>query len=130
MLIKEYRCRDCGTTFESSDSDPSCPTCSGADSERAFLTPPAINSSSTRRADKIQQELASDFGMADMSNRHGEAVKKAPSGPNAPAFGGNGRIMQNLAGLGDRGDNFSAVAPIIQQAGNPKTWRKTPAVHK
>lgn len=122
MLIKEYRCKDCNTTFESLDADPACPTCTG-DSERAFLTPPAINSSKTSRADTIQKELAADFGMSNMSNRNG-AVKGAPS--DSPAqFGGNSKIMQNLAGLGAAGDNFSQVMPTVQRMGNPRSWSRT-----
>ena len=66
--------------------------------------------------------------MADMSNRHGEPVRKAPSGPNAPSFGGNSKIMQNLAGLGGAGDNFSGVAPLVKQMGGPRNWRKSPAM--
>ena len=65
-----------------------------------------------------------------MSNKHGEAVKKAPSGPNAPSFGGNSKIMQNLAGLGDAGDNFSGVLPVVQKMGNPRQWQKTAERHK
>lgn len=128
-IIREWRCRDCGTTFESFDPTPACPTCVG-ESERAFLTPPNINSGNTRRADKIQQELAQDFGISNMSNRYGQPVKSAPSGPNAPQFGSNQRVMQTLAGLGSASDGFSQVAPLIKQMGNPRQWNKTKEIGK
>ena len=121
-IIREFRCRDCGTTFESFDEDPECPSCTAPESERVFLTAPSIRSDKTTRADKITKELAQDFGISDMSNRYGGAVKGNPeTGKNF----GNQQIMQTLAGLGDKGDNFSAVAPAIKQAGNPRTWNKT-----
>jgi len=128
MIIREFRCRDCGTTFESFDPEPTCPHCSEEDAERVFLTPPAVNSSNTRRADTIQKELAADFGMANMSNRHGEPVRKA--GNDSPAkFTGDQKIMANLQRLGSAGDNFSQMLPSLRAGSNP-TWGKNAMRYK
>jgi len=126
-IIREFRCRDCSTTFESFDEDPECPSCTAPESERVFLTAPNIRSDKTSRADTIAKELASDFGMSNMTNKYGQPVKGNPdTGKNF----GDQKIMQTLAGLGEAGDNFSAVAPAIRQAGNPRTWTKTPEARR
>lgn len=127
MIIREYRCNDCSTCFESSDDDPVCPQCSSDEQERVFLTAPAIRDGNTTRKDTILKELASDYGLSDMSNKHGQPVKQAPSGANAPAFGNNPQMLQRLQSLGGAGDNFSGVGAALAGKG-PRTWAKVPAV--
>jgi len=121
LIIKEFRCLDCGTTFETADADPECPACVTGEPERAFLTPPGIRSSNTGRADQITRELAADFKMSDMSNRQGQAVKQRAS-QNAAEFAGP-QIVQQLNIPNDARDQFSGVANIIQNRG-PTTWQK------
>ena len=50
-----------------------------------FLTAPAVRSPNTSKADRTLKELAADYGLSDMSNRDGAAVKRAPAVKPAPA---------------------------------------------
>lgn len=128
-VIREYLCSDCGATFESTLTidEVSCPHCSGEDAERVFLTPPGITSPKTSSTDRTLQSLAQDFGLSDMSNREGQAVKRAPEGPAAPQFAtGNPQALQMIQKLGSNADSFSPVLPALQRAGRPHQWRKTP----
>lgn len=129
IVIREYRCNDCGCTFESSDpvEEVACPTCSAPEAERVFLTPPAIRHSATTFNDVTVKQLANDYGLSDVSNKHGEAMKKAPSGQGAPQFAGhNPQTAQILQKLGSNADGFSGVLPALQRSGRPHQWRKTP----
>ena len=126
-IIKEWKCLDCESFFESSDADPVCPNCTATEPERAFLTPPSVQSPNTGRADKILGELAQDYGLSNMSNRDGAAVKRAPSGTEAPQFAApNPQISQALAKLGNNADGFSSVMPALRSAGGPRAWAKVP----
>ena len=127
-IIKEWRCNDCGTYFESADRDPFCPACATQeDPERVFLTPPAIRSGDTSVKDEMVKGLAADFGLSDLrSNKHGEAVARRPSPPagQAPQFAATdspvlGRIPANAR------DGFSAVLHQIKDRG-PRTWDRKP----
>lgn len=90
-----------------------------------FLTPPSIKSPDTSRKDTIVKELAADYGLSNVSNRHGEAVKKAPSGPAAPSFTNhNPQVSAVLQKLGNNADGFSGVLPTLRQAGRPHQWAK------
>lgn len=126
MIIKEYRCLDCANHFESSDADPVCPTCTAADAERVFLTAPAIRSPQTTTKDSIVKGLAADYGLSDISNKHGAPVKKPGTGNGAAQFAGGGQVMQKLAALGSQSDNFSPVLGSLQAMGGPRSWAKTP----
>jgi hypothetical protein len=124
VIIKEYRCRDCNTFFESADKEPFCPHCTADEPERAFLTPPGFKSPKTAVADREIRNLASDFGLSDVSNRYGEAVKRAP-GPEQATFAGpqainNFKIPQNAR------DGLSPVLPTLQAMGGPRNWTRTP----
>ena len=124
-IIREFQCLDCRTAFESTDPDPSCPTCTG-EAERAFFTPPAIRSGATSVKDEMVKGLAADFGLSDLnSNKHGEAVAKRPpaNGP-APTFAtaANSPMLGKIPN-GHR-DGFSSVMPAIQQMGGPTTWTR------
>lgn len=128
MIIREWKCGDCSATFESSE-DPDnvvCPHCTAVEPERVFLTAPAIRDGNTTRKDTILKELASDYGLSDMSNKHGQPVKQAPGGPAAPSFGPNTQVMQKLHALGNAGDNFSGVGSALAGKG-PRTWNKVKA---
>ena len=121
MIIREFKCLDCGSFFETSESEPECPKCAGSDSERAFLTPPGIRSSNTGRADKIHRELASDFNMSDMTNRHGQPVRQRQS-ENPAQFTGPAAVQQmNIPS--DSRDQFSQVLPMIKDRG-PRQWER------
>lgn len=127
MIIREFRCGDCSNTFESSDplEEVVCPVCTAQEAERVFLTPPGIKSPQTSGKDRDLQQLASDFGMTNMSNRDGQPVRQAPTGPAAPQFAAqNPQNMQILHRLGGAGDGFSSVLPALQRAGRPHQWRK------
>lgn len=126
MIIREFRCNDCSTCFESSDADPVCPQCSAEEHERVFLTPPAIRNGNTTKKDTILKELASDYGLSDMSNKDGKAVRQPPAGGAAPAFGQNPQMMQRLQQLGGAGDNFSGAGSMFANKG-PRTWNKVRA---
>lgn len=128
IVIREWRCGDCGTTFESSDKpeDVACPTCTAQEPERVFLTPPGIKSPQTSFKDDTVKQLAADYGLSNISNKYGEAVKKAPSGPTAPQFAtGSPQAQQMLARLGNNSDGFSSVLPSLQRAGRPHQWQKS-----
>lgn len=128
-IIRQFRCCDCGTTFESMQTveEAECPKCSAPEPERVFLTPPAIRSQNTGRTDKILGELAQDYGLSNMSNRYGAAVKRAPTGADAPQFAApNPQISQVLSKLGNNADGFSSVMPALRSAGGPRAWAKEP----
>lgn len=128
-IIREWRCVDCGTTGETMGAleDVVCPTCSGQEAERVFLTPPGIKSPQTSGTDRTLQHLAQDYGLSDMSNRDGAAVKRSPEGPAAPQFAtGNAQAMQMIQRLGTNADSFSPVLPALQRAGRPHQWHKSP----
>lgn len=127
-VIREFRCSDCGSTFESMlpIEEVCCPKCSGEDAERVFLTPPAIRSPQTSGTDRTLNTLAADFGISDMSNRDGQAVKRAPDGPAAPQFAtGTPQAAQILQSVQRHSDGFSSVLPSLQRAGRPNQWRRT-----
>lgn len=127
MIIREFLCSDCGARFESSESpqDVVCPNCDAEDPQRAFFTPPGIKSPQTQSKDESLKALAADYGLSNMSNRDGSAVKKAPTGPTAPQFAtGNPQALQMLAKLGSNSDSFSPVLPQLQAAGRPHQWAR------
>lgn len=125
MIIKEYRCLDCGTQFESSDSEPSCPSCSAEEPERAFFTAPAFKSPQTTFKDDTVKQLAADYGLSNISNKHGQPVRQAPQGAAAPSFAtGTPQGAQILQRLGGNADGFSSVLPTLQRAGRPHQWAK------
>ena len=117
MIIKEYRCLDCGEQFESSDSDPSCPTCSGIEAEREFRTAPGYRSADTSFNDRTVRDLAEHHGLSDVSNKDGQAVQR-PAATNvpAPSFTSNPALMQRITALGGAADNASPVLPMFRQA--------------
>lgn len=132
IIIREFLCHDCGQTFESSDpvEEVACPHCSAGEPERVFLTPPAIRSSDTTRKDTIVKELAADYGLSNVSNKYGEAVKRAKTDtPAPPQFAtGTPTGMQMLERAQRAGaDNFSGVLPSLQASGRPNQWAKVPA---
>jgi putative FmdB family regulatory protein len=131
IIIREFQCADCEHKFESSDpiEEVVCPQCSSGDAERAFFTPPGIRSPQTNTADKELKNLANDYGLTNMTNAGGAAVKRAPDGPAAPNFAAGPQATQTLAAiqrLGAKADGFSGVLPALQNAGRPHQWRKTP----
>lgn len=122
IVIREFLCRDCGNTFESSDNpeDIACPVCSAEEPERVFLTAPAIRSGDTSRKDQIVKELAADYGLSNVSNKEGKAVRETSASQFTPA---NPQVTQMLAKLGNNADNASGILPILKRSSNP-TWGK------
>lgn len=82
-VIREFRCGDCGSLFESMlpVEEVACPTCTAPEPERVFLTAPAIKSPRTASTDAIQKDLAQAYGLSDMTNRDGESVMRGQRGP-------------------------------------------------
>lgn len=131
MILKEYRCRDCQTVFESWEAEPECPTCTAQEAERHFETAPAIRSAVTNFKDHTVRQLAEDYGLSDVNNKHGQAVRTAPAPAQAPSFQtGNPQAQAMLAKLGGNADSFSPVLPMLQSAGRPHQWAKTPERRK
>lgn len=128
-IIREWKCGDCGTTGETMGAleDVVCHACSAQEAERVFLTAPSIKSPQTSTADKELKNLAADFGMSNMTNKDGAAVRQAPTGPQAPRFDtGSPQAMQMIQRLGANSDGFSSVLPNLQRSGRPHQWRKSP----
>ena len=125
-VIREYRCCDCGHAFESMDAqeDASCPVCTSSEAEREFRTAPGIKSPDTSFTDNTVKTLAADYGLSDVSNKDGRAVRSAPSGPHAPQFSNDQRVMGQLARLGNAADNASPVLPMLRAVGGPRNWQK------
>lgn len=98
IIIREFRCGDCGHTFESSDpvETVACPACSAEEAERVFLTPPSIKSPQTSRKDEIVKDLAQSYGMSDLNNKDGAAAKR-PTSPQPPQF----QSVPNMQMLGN-----------------------------
>lgn len=119
-VIREFRCNDCGTTFESMSQDPECPNCSAVEPERVFLTPPGIVSPQTARKDEIVRDLAQAHGMSDMSNAGGAPVRRPPA-QNPATFSTDNRVVAQLQKIGAAGDGLSAVLPTLRNSSNP-TW--------
>jgi len=127
IIIKEYRCNDCGCTFESSDADVVCPQCTAEEPERVFLTPPSIKQPQTARKDEIQRDLATTYGLQDMSNRDGGSVmQNRKAVPEAAQGQWGGDMGQVISKLGRNADGFSPVLPALRQMGGPRTWTKVP----
>ena len=124
MIIREFRCRDCDTFFESASREPECPNCTKPEPERVFLTPPAIRSPQTSFNDRTVRQLAADYGLSDVSNRHGEPVRQQ-STQNQAHFKGP-EAVNSIKFHGDARDNFSNVLPVIQNLGGPRNWQRTP----
>lgn len=122
-VIREFRCCDCGTLFESMSADPECPKCAAEEPERVFLTPPGIKSPQTAFKDETVRQLADDFGLSDMSNRDGQAVK-GQRGSQPAAFSGDGAMVGRLQQMGGAADNFSPVMGSLRAAGRPHQWNK------
>ena len=111
--------------------DVCCPTCTAEEPERVFLTPPAIRSPQTNFKDATVKQLAADYGLSDVSNRNGEAVKKVPSETPAQfASAANSPVMNKLASMGGGADGFSGVLPTLQRAGGPRNWSRKPIAGK
>lgn len=128
-IIREFRCGDCASTFESTDpvEEVVCPSCTAQEAERVFLTPPGIKSPQTSVADRELKNLAADFGLSNISNKDGAPVKSAPTGDAAPKFAPqNPATMQVLSKLGRNADGFSGLLPSLQRAGRPHQWHKQP----
>ncbi len=129
MIIKEYRCLDCQSFFESADADPFCPHCSAEEPERAFLTAPGFKQPATQIMDREQRNLAETYGMSDMSNKDGQSVRslQAPEQQAQFASAADPKIGQVLAKLGNNSDSMSAMLPALRQMGGPRAWTKVPA---
>ena len=124
IIIREYRCGDCGSAFESSDpvEEVTCPSCSSEEAEREFRTAPGFKSPKTSTADAAQKALASDFGLTNMSNKDGGPVKRGPQGP-APQFADTSSpVMQAVGRLGAQADAFSPMMGGIRGAGPRPDW--------
>lgn len=115
-VIREWRCKDCSTVFESmlSPAQVECPTCAKQEPERVFMTPPAIRSPQTSRKDGIVKQLASDYGLSDVSNKHGEAVIK---GNQQATFTSDKNVLSRVQQMGGGGDAFS---PFLGRLSQPK----------
>jgi len=91
--------------------------------ERAFFTAPAAISKKTQNTDRILRTLASDFGLSDMSNRDGKAVKSAkPQGiwgevPSGDRFVA-GKGVEHVKGAG-RGAEAAAEASHVYSSKVP-----------
>ncbi|HLZ34264.1 MAG TPA: zinc ribbon domain-containing protein [Nitrospira sp.] len=122
-IIREYRCRDCGTVFESVSSDPECPGCVG-EAERIFLTPPAIRHTKTNFADATIADLAAAHGLSDISNRDGQPVRR-PAADNPNRFAGPEIVAQLPIPSGAR-DQLSPMLPMFRNPVNmPRTRLKS-----
>jgi putative FmdB family regulatory protein len=121
IVIREFACRDCGAKFESTEKpeEVACPVCSAEDAERVFLTAPSIRSAHTTTKDDVLKTLAADYGLTNMSNKDGRAVRGAPQGAQAPQFADaiSPQGMQVLSRLGPHADGFSSVGSIIRGRG-------------
>ena len=72
MVLHDYACMAHGT-FESSEESPKCPKgCNTV--QRVYLQAPATIGQRTRNKDAIQRDIASRFGLTDMSNKDGTSV--------------------------------------------------------
>lgn len=118
MIIREFRCNDCGSEFESSDADPYCPHCAGESPERVFLTAPAIRSPVTNFRDHTVRDLAEAHGLSDINNRYGEPVKKVKT-DNPSTFAPTEQATQVLSRLpAGAQDSFS---PLMGKLKHPNT---------
>lgn len=109
MIIKEWKCLDCSSFFESSDADPVCPQCSAAEPERAFLTAPGFKSPQTLGKDRDLKQLAADHGLSNMSNRDGEPVmsRRGQQGPQQAHAKWGGDMQNVLSRLGPDAQGIS-----------------------
>lgn len=128
-IIKEYRCNDCATFFESMDADPVCPQCTAGEPERAFLTAPGIKDPKSNIIDRETRNLAETYGMSDMSNKEGQSVRSLQAPEQQAQFGSaaDPKVGQMLAKLGGNSDSMSAMLPALRQMGGPRAWTKVPA---
>ena len=85
MIIRTYRCEDCGDTFdvtcESNDGDPDCPFCA-----RVLQWQPerfSIGTNKSRALDLTQNIIEHDYGLTDLKDnlREGDVAAKGPPPP-------------------------------------------------
>ena len=124
-VIREFRCGDCGTLFESmlTIDEVACPKCTATEPERVFLTPPAVKSPKTANTDAIQKDLAQTYGLSDMSNRDGASVMRGQRGPQqAHAQWGTGEQWMAAAARVPPGmtENMRFPHPTPQYVGKVK----------
>lgn len=111
MVIKEYNCPRHGY-FEA--SHPICHHmgCESEGIERVFLTPTNIKSDKTKFTDNSLNQIAKNYGLSDMSNRDGKAVKSET----AAIWGKEG--VNNYAGMLEQASQHDGgmklAAPTIQ----------------
>ena len=119
MVVKEWRCAQHGF-FEG--TDPICPQGCEEDIMQVFLTPVAVKSSRTKKADKTLEQLALDYSMSDIKSvREGEAQPRrfpekpvqAPTNPFAVQWGRPQSIGNyNLGSIA--GENPNGLAAVKQ----------------
>lgn len=112
MPIFDWKCPKHGV-FES--SHPICPSmgCSHEGVEKIFLKAPSFKSDVTKNTDSGIRSLADSYGLSDMNNRGGKAVKGGTNNSGtqwgADNFGGIDNI-RSMAGSSGGNSGFASAA--------------------
>lgn len=74
-VLREYRCTAHDHEFESMEDRPSCPFgCNSKFVVQEFRTPFGIGTQRTATVDRLQKNLADDYGLTDMRNDRDSSV--------------------------------------------------------
>lgn len=74
-VLREFRCTAHDYEFESMEETPACPYgCSSKFVVLEFRTPFGVGTQRTSTIDRLQRDLASDYGMTDMRNDRDSSV--------------------------------------------------------
>lgn len=75
MVVREFRCTAHDYEFESHEEQPRCPFgCHPKMVIREFRTPFAIGTERAGRIDRLQRQVADDYGLTDMRNDRDSSV--------------------------------------------------------
>lgn len=119
-ILREFRCTAHDHEFESLEESPSCPYgCHPKFVVVEFRTPFAIGTQRGAVMDRLQRDLASDYGMTDMRNdRNGSVMEYTPRESGGARRIGSGRNVREY-----RPEQTPTWAPSVFRP--PQGWAKT-----
>jgi len=125
MIIRTYRCNDCGDTFdvtcESADGDPDCPFCA-----KVLQWQPerfSIGTNRSRALDLTQNIIENDYQLSDLKDnlREGDVAAKGPPPAQGEERAWRERIEQDNRDLAASVNNMVPQArEFFSGAGGPR----------
>lgn len=119
-VLREYRCTAHDHEFESTEEQPECPYgCHPKFVVREFRTPFGIGTNGAHTIDRLQRDLANDYGLTDMRNdRDASVMSQTRRESGGLRRIGSGRNVNEY-----RAEQVPQWAPSIFRP--PQGWSKT-----